>query len=51
MTNATADNNKIPFDYSPDQDNDEIDLGELLGIFIDGKWYIILIAIVFLFLV
>ncbi|MBA2482913.1 MAG: chain-length determining protein, partial [Nitrosomonas sp.] len=49
MTNATADNNKIPFDYSPDQDNDEFDLGELLGILIDGKWYIILIAIVFLF--
>ena len=49
MTKANAENIKSPFNYSPNQGDDEIDLGELLGILIDGKWFIILITLIFLF--
>ena len=49
MTNATAENNKAPINYVPIQDDDEIDLGELLGILIDGKWLIILVTLTFFF--
>ena len=42
-----TENNKVPINYAPTQENDEIDLGELLGILIDSKWIIILFALVF----
>jgi tyrosine-protein kinase Etk/Wzc len=49
MTNAIAENNKAPVNYVSNQDDDEINLGELLGILIDGKWLVILITLTVLF--
>ena len=49
MTNTTTENIKAPVYYSPNQDDDEIDLGEILGILIDGKWLIILVTLTFSF--
>ena len=46
MSNITAENNKAPINYLQNQDDDEIDLGELLGILIDGKWLIILVTLI-----
>ncbi len=36
--------NTNPSVISPSQDEDEIDLGELLGLLVDGKWLIILVT-------
>ncbi len=49
MINATAENNKMPINYAPIQDDNAIELGELLGILIDGKWLIILATLIFSF--
>ena len=44
------DNNKAPVNYSTSHEEDEIDLGELLGILVDGKWLIILVTLAVFFL-
>jgi tyrosine-protein kinase Etk/Wzc len=49
MTNAAAENNKIPFIHSSSQDNDLINFDETLGTLIDGKWLIILVTLIFFF--
>lgn len=49
MTDSTAAHIQAPINYSPVQNDDEIDLGEMLGILIDGKWLIILATLVSLF--
>jgi tyrosine-protein kinase Etk/Wzc len=50
MNNATIESTRTPVIYAPSQDNDEINLGELLGILIDGKWLIILVTLIISFL-
>lgn len=49
MTDSTAAHIQTPINYSSIQNDDEIDLGEMLGILIDGKWLIILATLVSLF--
>ena len=47
------DKSEAPINYSSSQDEyeDEIDLRELLGTLIEGKWVIVLVVIAALFLV
>lgn len=40
----------MPVNYGSNRDDDEINLGDLLGILIDGKWLIILITSLFFIL-
>lgn len=49
MANVQTDNTKALDDYSSGPYEDEINLDELLGILVDGKWLIILITLIFLF--
>ncbi len=49
MTNAIAANYKDPLIQSSNQDDDEIDLGELFGTLNDGKWLIILVTLIISF--
>lgn len=50
MSNTLSDNQKPSVNYSPGHDDDEIDLGELIGTLIDSKWLIIAITVVVFFL-
>ena len=49
MSKTTAENNKALINGAPNKAVDEIDLGELLGVLIDGKWLIILFMFIFFF--
>jgi tyrosine-protein kinase Etk/Wzc len=48
MPNTFSDNKKVPVNYLPSQDDDEIDLGELFAILVDNKWLIAFITVVVL---
>ena len=48
VPNQSIDHPKQQIDYSANQDEDEINLGEILGILLDSKWLIIAIASVVL---
>jgi len=49
MLNSAANSNTKDLDnYSPSQEDDEIDISELLGILIDGKWLIAIVTLVVL---
>lgn len=50
MSNSNTINNSMPVNYGSNPDDDEINLGDLLGILIDGKWLIILITSLFFIL-
>ncbi len=45
MPNSPADNTKDLESYLPNQENDEVDLGELFDILIDGKWLVGLVML------
>ncbi|SFD91355.1 polysaccharide biosynthesis tyrosine autokinase [Nitrosomonas sp. Nm166] len=47
MFNSSTDAPKDPVNYYlANPENDEIDLGELLGILIDGKWLVIVVTVI-----
>ncbi len=50
MSNPAIDHSKPPMDYSVNQDDDEINLGDLLGVLLDSKRLIIAITLVTLLL-
>ena len=44
MLNSSTDNTKDPANYSPSQEDDSIDLGELLSMLVDSKWLVMAIT-------
>lgn len=46
MSSSNIKNNNAPINYVSNPDDDETDLGEWLGILIDGKWLIILATLI-----
>jgi tyrosine-protein kinase Etk/Wzc len=48
MPNTFSDNKKVPVNYLPSQDDDEIELGELFATLVDNKWLIAFITLVVL---
>jgi tyrosine-protein kinase Etk/Wzc len=48
MSNTFSDNNKAPVNYLQNQDDDEIELGELFATLVDNKWFIAFVTVVVL---
>jgi tyrosine-protein kinase Etk/Wzc len=48
MTSARSDITNQPANYQPNQEEDEVDLGELIATILDGKYLIAIITLIFL---